>query len=183
MLRAIVVWRQMLIAAGLAASACWGCSSSPAHSKPTAADAGDPELGEQVLAACLTFASRLCAASVDCCTQAYGGYDAQGCLDTLRDQVCSPAAEAVQAGFATYDDSAVDSCLAAHTAANAVCIPTWDQTLELRKSLWSQCKVVRGLTEPGAGCSTSVTCAEPDGAKTAACLVGVCRVLEVLPEG
>ena len=183
MLRAIVVWRQTLIGVCFVASSGWGCSSSPAHSAPTATDAGDPALRTQVLAACLAFASRLCGASVACCTKAYGSYDAQGCLDTLRDQVCSPAADAVQAGFAVYDDSAVESCLAAHVAANAVCIPTWDQTLELRKSLWSQCKVARGLTEPGGGCSTSVTCAEPDGATTAECVLGECRVLEVLPEG
>ena len=46
-------------------------------------------------------------------------YDTQGCADTLRDQVCSPAADAVQSGFAVYDDSAAPACLAAHVKANA----------------------------------------------------------------
>jgi hypothetical protein len=43
--------------------------------------------------------------------------------------------------------------------------------------------VLRGSTAAGKGCTTDVTCAEPDGAKTAICLGGTCRVLEVLPEG
>jgi hypothetical protein len=183
MLRGVVVWRQTLIGVCLALSCGWGCSSSHAKSAAVEPDAGDPAVRDRVLASCIDFASQLCAASVDCCTKAYGAYDPQGCADTLRDQVCSPAADAVQNGFAVYDDSAVGACLAAHVQANAVCIPNWDQTLELRKALWSACKVVRGLTDPGKGCSTSVTCADPDGEKTVECVGGACRVLEVLPEG
>ena len=144
---------------------------------------GDPALHAQVLTACADFAARLCADSETCCTSSYGKFDALACQASLENDVCRPGADAVAAGFAVYDESAVEPCLAAHAAANAICVPTWDQNLELRKSLWASCKVLRGTTEEGKGCSTDVTCAEPDGAKTAACIGAVCRVLEVLPEG
>ncbi|HEY5377274.1 MAG TPA: hypothetical protein VIK01_26525 [Polyangiaceae bacterium] len=119
MLRAIVVWRQTLIGVCLALSCGSSCSSSDAKPGARGPDAEDPAVRDQVLAACTDFASRRCSASADCCTRAYGAYDAQGCADTLRDQVCSPAADAVQSGFAVYDDSGVPACLAAHVKANA----------------------------------------------------------------
>ena len=136
-----------------------------------------------MLAACTDFAARLCADSAACCNRAYGAFDALGCAETLRVEVCRPGADAVAAGFAVYDESSVEPCLAAHASANAVCTPNWDQNLSIRKSLWSSCKVLRGTTEAGKGCTTDVTCAEPDGEKTAVCLGGACRVLEVLAEG
>jgi hypothetical protein len=43
--------------------------------------------------------------------------------------------------------------------------------------------VVRGSSPPGSGCSSSITCADVDGEKTTNCVDGVCRVLEILPEG
>ena len=82
-----------------------------------------------------------------------------------------------------YDADAIEPCVAAHAQADAVCVPTWQENLDLRKSLWSACKVIRGSSEAGKGCSTDVTCAEPDGAKAGVCLRGVCQVLEVLAEG
>jgi hypothetical protein len=100
----------------------------------------------------------------------------------LRD-VCRPGADAVAAGVAIYDQEAVEPCLAANAQANAVCVPTWQENVSLRKTLWTACKVVRGSAEVGQGCSTAVTCAEPAGAATAVCVRGTCHVLEVLAEG
>jgi hypothetical protein len=132
----------------------------------------------------MAYATRTCADSAACCNQAYGGYDADGCVAYLRGEVCLPAADAVQNGFATYDDSAVEPCLAAHAAADQVCVPrTWDDILQIRKEIWSACKTIRGTSDTGQGCTTSVTCAEPDGERTSNCIAGTCRVLEVLPEG
>ena len=136
-----------------------------------------------MLAACTEFATRLCESSRACCTQAYAAYDAEHCLASVLADVCRPGADAVAAGFAVYDEAAVEPCLAAHAAANAICVPTWSQNLQIRSSLWSACKVLRGTSEAGKGCSTDVTCAEPDGAKTAVCSAGTCRVLELLREG
>ena len=161
-----------------------GCSSSGALSPAPTPDAGDPGLHERVLASCMDYASRSCAAASACCTQAYGAYDAQGCRASFETQICRPAADAVQSGFATYDESAVEPCLAAYAQADALCTPqTWQQILTLRRAIWSACKVVRGTTPPGGGCSTSLSCAEPDGETTANCVAGTCRVLEILPEG
>jgi hypothetical protein len=115
--------------------------------------------------------------------QAYARYDDSACLETLLRDVCRPGADAVAAGFAAYDEQAVEPCLTANAQANAVCVPTWQENLTLRKSLWTACKVLRGSTEAGKGCTTDVTCAEPDGAATAVCVRGICRVLEVLGEG
>ena len=175
------MWRQSLV--GVCLSVAFGCSAATDTPEAPLPDAGNPALREQVLSACTDFAARLCADSAACCTQAYGNYDAQGCQNTLQNEVCRPGADAVEAGFASYDERAVEPCLAAHAQANAICVPTWQQNLELRKSLWSACKVLRGTTEVGKGCTTDITCAEPDGAKTALCVAGVCRVLEVLPSG
>ncbi len=168
---------------GVCLFAVLGCSSSSTLTPAPTADAGDPDLHDRVLASCTSFAARLCADSSACCTQAYGAYDAEACAATFQEQVCLPAADAVQNGFATYDESAVEPCLAAHAQADAVCIPDWQQLLKVRKALWSACKVVRGTTEAGKGCTTSVTCAEPEGEKTANCVKGTCRVLEILPAG
>lgn len=131
----------------------------------------------------MDFGARACQDSTACCTQAYGAYDAAACSKFFRDQICSPAADAVAAGFATYDASGVDACLAAHAEANTACIVDWDRNLELRKSIWAACKVVEGSAVPGSGCTTSVTCADPEGPKTVTCLAGACTVIEILPLG
>ena len=181
MLRMSVVWRQTLL--GVCLGLGFGCSSASDPPPAPLPVPGDSQLREQVLTACAEFAARLCADSAGCCTEAYGAYDAEACQATLEDQVCRPGADAVVAGAASYDESAVEPCLAAHAQANLVCFPNWQQNLQIRKSLWSACKVLRGNTEAGKGCSTDVTCAEPDGEKTALCLAGSCHVLEVLGEG
>lgn len=180
------VWRQTLFGVYLGAVA--GCASatdpgaSPAPS-PSGADAGTLATRERVLTACTDFATRLCADSEACCRKAYARYDESACLAGLLQEVCRPGADAVAAGFALFDEQAVDPCLEARAQANAICVPTWQQNLTTRKSLWSACKVLRGTTEAGKGCTTDVTCAEPEGAKAGVCVRGICRVLEVLSEG
>ncbi|HWZ87411.1 MAG TPA: hypothetical protein VNW92_01140 [Polyangiaceae bacterium] len=159
-----------------------GCSSTSAPAPTPGTDAGSSEK-DRVLASCTSFAARSCQESAACCTQAYGAYDAEACAREFQTQVCEPAADAVQNGFATYDESAVEPCLAAHAQADSVCVPDWEQVLELRKAIWSACKVVRGTTDVGKGCTISATCAEPDGAKTANCVAGTCSLLEILPDG
>ena len=180
--RRMAWWRS---AAGVCLGwACFGCSS--ASSETDQAPTLTPDamaVRTQVFADCTAFAARLCADASACCTRGYGSYDAEGCLQAMQDEVCRPGADAVAAGFAEYDASAVEPCLAAHAEANAICIPSWDETLAIRKSLWSTCKVLRGKTEAGKGCTTDVTCAEPDGESTVACIAGVCRVLGIIAHG
>jgi len=132
---------------------------------------------------CVAFATRLCGDAETCCQTAYGDFNAEGCLATFKREVCRPGADAVAAGKATFNEDAVEGCLEAHAAAHAVCIPTWQQTLELRKKLYSACRVLDGTTEPGRGCSIAVTCKHPEGAGTAECVKNVCRVVEILAEG
>lgn len=175
------MWSRCLWGAGL--GLLIGCSSASDAAPTPPPDAGNVELRAQVLVACEDFAKQLCESSEPCCSQAYGTYDAAACLDSVLEDVCRPGADAVAAGVATYDESAVEPCLAAHAEANAICVPTWQQNLAIRKSLWSACKVLRGTAEAGKGCSTDVTCAEPDGPRTAVCAAGTCRVLELLQEG
>jgi hypothetical protein len=164
----------LLSALGLA------CSSSP-----TEKDAGDVPMtpDSRVLDACVDFAARLCADAQGCCEQAYGGFDQDGCVATFRREVCRPGADAVKAKRATFNEASIEACLAAHAAAHAVCVPTWAQTLELRKEIYVACRVIDGLTEPGRGCSISATCKRPDGVATAECIKNVCQVIEILPEG
>lgn len=156
------------------------CSRSPtddgSEGTPAASDT-------TVLDACLDFAARLCADAQGCCERAYGGFDQDGCVATFRREVCKPGADAVKAERATFNEASIESCLAAHAAAHAVCVPTWAQTLELRKELYVACRVIDGLTEPGRGCSISSTCKRPDGVATAGCINNVCQVIEILPEG
>ncbi|HYP75929.1 MAG TPA: hypothetical protein VER12_08245 [Polyangiaceae bacterium] len=166
----------------------WGCASATdAGSSPTEGAGGGSDsqktTRERVLTACTEFATRLCADSEDCCQRAYARYEPSACLSTLLRDLCRPGADAVAAGFAVYDENFVEPCLAAHVRANAVCVPTWRENLTIRKSLWAACKVLRGRTESGRGCTTDVTCAEPEGEKAGVCLRGACSVLEVLPEG
>ena len=178
------LWRQTLfgVCAGVLAACSAATDGAPSPPSPSE-ELGTQATRERVLTACTDFATRLCADSAACCQQAYARYDESGCLETLLRELCRPGASAVAAGFAFYDEQAVEPCLAAHAQANALCVPTWQENLTLRKSLWSACKVLRGKTEAGQGCSTDVTCAEPDGAVAGVCVRGVCRLLEVLAEG
>lgn len=175
------MWRA--IALGFWLFAGIGCSSSSELPQAGSGTGGSgPSQRDQVLASCEGFAERLCAASEACCNRAYGTYSADGCKAQFTADVCEPAADAVANGFATYDEDAVEPCLAAHAQANEICIPDWDQILGVRKAIWSACKVVRGTADAGKSCTASVTCAEPEGEKTANCVAGVCRVLEILPK-
>ncbi len=155
------------------------CSSSPTtdgvDKTPTMPDT-------TVFDNCVDFATRLCADAEGCCRTAYGNFSADGCLATFKREVCRPGADAVTAGKATFNEGAVDDCLAAHAAAHAVCTPTWKQTLELRKKIYSACRVLDGTAEPGRGCAITTTCKHPPGAATTECVKNVCRVIEILPE-
>jgi hypothetical protein len=137
----------------------------------------------QVLAACLDFAARVCAGAASCCQQAYGGYDADACQLSYEQEICGSAADAVAAGFATFDASTIDDCVAALNQENALCFPTWAEVVELRKSVYAACKAIQGTAAAGQGCSSSVTCAQPEGAKSAICSKNQCKVLEILAEG
>jgi|GEM_PF-1390321 len=180
------VWRQTLLFVCLGAlSGCGAESDGSTPSPPGAggADGGAQATRERVLTACTDFATRLCTDSADCCQRAYARYDQDRCVATLVHDMCRPGADAVAAGFAVYDPQFVEPCLAAHAEANALCVPTWQENLTIRKSLWAACKVLRGTTETGRSCTTDVTCAEPDGGKAGVCVRGTCAVLEVLGEG
>lgn len=157
-----------------------GCS---AEAKDDKTPEGPHPSDTSVYDSCVDFASRLCADAQGCCEQQYGGFDQQGCLTTFKREVCRPGADAVTAKRAVFNEGAIEDCLAAHAAAHAVCVPTWAQTLELRKEIYVACRVIDGLTEPGRGCSVSATCKRPDGVATAECIKNVCQVNEILSEG
>jgi hypothetical protein len=156
-----------------------GCSSSPT-------DQGDkaPALPDtSVFDDCVDFATRLCADAEGCCQQAYSDFSADGCLDTFKREVCRPGADAVAAGKASYDESAVDACLAAHAQAHQICVPTWQQTLELRKQIDAACRVIDGKGAPGSSCTIGAQCQHPDGVASVDCVKNVCQVSEILAEG
>lgn len=182
-----LVRRQTLLFVCLAVLGGCGSATDVAPTPRMMSGAGGSEgteaIRERVLTACTDFAARLCADSASCCQRAYSRYDQDGCVATLVRDMCRPGADAVAAGFAVYDEQFVEPCLAAHAEADAICVPTWQENLTLRKSLWASCKVLRGTTETGRSCSTDVTCAEPDGEKAGVCVRGTCQVLEVLAEG
>ena len=166
--------RLLLVALSLAA--CSSATTSDGDHTPSAPDT-------TVFDNCVDFATRLCADAAPCCETAYGGFDADGCLASFKREVCRPGADAVTAGKATFNEAAVEGCLEAHAAAHAVCTPTWQQTLELRKKLYAACRVLDGTTEPGRGCAIATTCKHPEGTATVECVKNVCRVIEILPEG
>jgi hypothetical protein len=163
----------LLFALGIAA--CSSSTDEATGKQPTAPDTS-------VFDDCVDFATRLCADAESCCQTAYGGFDPDGCLATFKREVCRPGADAVKAGNATFNAASVEGCLEAHAQAHAVCVPTWQQTLELRKSIYSACRVIDGATEPGRGCSTAITCKHPAGTATSECVKNVCQVIEILPE-
>jgi hypothetical protein len=132
---------------------------------------------------CVDFSTRLCADSEACCQRAHGGFELDACVASFKREVCRPGADAVMAGRATFDESAVDECLAAHAEAHAVCVPTWKQTIALRKRIYSACRVIDGTSELGRGCSISSTCKHPDGNATVECIKNVCQKIEVLEQG
>jgi hypothetical protein len=165
----------ILLALGVAA-----CSSAPTSEgtgkTPTLADT-------TVFDNCVDFATRLCADAEGCCLTAYGDFSADGCLASFKRDVCHPGADAVMAGKATFNETAVDDCLAAHAAAHAICTPTWQQTLELNKKIYSACRVLDGTAQPGQSCAVAAHCKHPAGTATVQCVKNVCQVIEILPEG
>lgn len=165
----------LVFALGIAA-----CSAPPATEGP---DKTSTTPDATVFDNCVDFATRLCADAEGCCRSTYGDFSADGCLDTFKREVCRPGADAVTAGKATFHEGAVEACLAAHAAAHEVCIPTWKQTIELRKKIYSACRVLDGTAEPGRGCAIASTWKHPQGTATAQCEKNVCRVIEILPEG
>jgi hypothetical protein len=158
----------------------FACSASPT----TGGDAHDPTpLDTSVYDNCVDFATRLCADSEDCCQQAYAGFDLDGCVASFKREVCRPGADAVVAGKATFDEDAVDACLAAHAEAHAICVPTWKQTIALRKRIYTECHVINGTSPIGRGCSIAATCERPAGNATVECVKNVCQKIEILNEG
>jgi hypothetical protein len=155
------------------------CSSAPTDDGNKTPSAPDTSVFDR----CVDFATKLCADAAGCCQTAYGDFNADGCLDSFKRDVCHPGADAVMLGKAVFNQGAVEGCLAAHAVAHAICVPTWKQTLELRKQIYGACRVIDGLTEPGRGCAISATCKNPDGAGSAECVKNVCQIVEVLPEG
>jgi hypothetical protein len=132
---------------------------------------------------CVSFATRLCADAEGCCQMAYGDFSADGCLDTFKREVCRPGADSVAVGKATFNETSVEGCLEAHAAAHAVCIPTWKQTLELRKKINSACRVLDGTAEPGKSCAIAAQCRHPPGTASVQCVKNKCEVVEILVEG
>jgi hypothetical protein len=155
------------------------CSSAPTND-----DRGGPaRLDTSVYDNCVDFATRLCEDSAGCCQTAYSGFDLDGCVDTFKRDVCRPGADAVMAGRASFDEEAVEGCLSAHAEAHEICIPTWQQTVALRKRIYTACRVIDGKSPPGSGCSISATCKHPAGEASVACIKNVCQAIEVLDEG
>ena len=164
----------------LAAAVCACEEEEPAAQQP---QSSTMDVREQVLSSCRLFAERLCQSAESCCIESSGSFDAATCVDDVAHDVCSPAADAVAAGFATYHEEAVEPCLEAHAVSHQTCVADWRELLELRRGIWSACKVVQGTSAAGRGCTTSVTCAQPEGASVARCVAGSCRMLELLGEG
>lgn len=159
---------------------------SPAcSSKPTNEGAGGmpSEPDTSVFDACVAFAERLCADAQGCCEASYGAFERAGCVETFRRDVCRPGADAVTAGRATFNDTSVEACLAAHAQAHQICTPSWAETLELRREIYTACRIIDGLSPPEGSCSRSAHCKRPDGAATAECVKNRCVAIELLPEG
>jgi len=146
-------------------------------------DASPPPLDTSVYDSCVDFATRLCEDAEGCCRQAYAGFDRDACVTSFKREICRPGADAVTAGRATFHEEAIDDCLAAHLEANRICVPTWEQTLALRKRIYAACRVIDGVTPPGRGCSISATCKHPDGDASVECIKNVCQEIAILDEG
>jgi len=162
----------------LAASACESDEATGPQPVSSSAD-----IRQRVLDSCEAFAERLCQSAQPCCEASGRAFDLTTCRDDVVADVCAPAADAVAAGFASYHEEAVEPCLAAHAVSHETCTADWSELLELRRGIWSACKVIQGTSAPGRGCTSSVTCSQPEGASVARCVAGRCRALELLAEG
>jgi len=159
------------------------CSSAETNDG-RGSDAEPTDPGAIVYDNCVDYATRRCQASEGCCQQAYGEFEFEGCLTWFKRDVCHPAADAVTAGRATFDESAVEDCLAAHAEELAICTPTWKQTIQLRKRIYAACRIIDGKSKLGSGCSVSATCQNVEGDATVVCSPrNVCEKIEVLGEG
>jgi hypothetical protein len=165
------------VAALLSLFAC--SSGEPAQTAP----GPSRDVRGEVLDSCVAFAERLCASAEPCCLESAGAFEHESCVAGVRAEVCSPAADAVAAGFATYHEESVEPCLAEHALSHQTCVADWSELVELRRGIWAACKVVRGTSAPGRSCTTSVTCAQPEGPSAARCVSGSCRLLELLQQG
>lgn len=173
-----MLWRPAFAAAALACLLP-ACSSAP-DEKPSSTPA---PADTSVFDACADFAARLCADAQNCCEQAYSGFEQAACEDDFKRHVCRPGADAVAAGKAVFNADSIEGCLQAHAEAHAVCFPTWADTLALRKRIYTACRVIDGLTEPGRGCGIAAACKRPEGVATVECVKSVCVAIEILPEG
>jgi hypothetical protein len=172
-------------ALGLALSglALAGCGSDAGPSRESQPEPESPAaVRARVLDRCGAFARALCDSAESCCTS-QGAFSADACESEFASNVCRPAADLAAEGLATYDENAEAACLEAHQNSHRTCTADWEAILELRREVWSKCKVVQGTSEPGRGCSVSAQCVSPPGEATARCVQNVCRVLELLPEG
>lgn len=155
------------------------CSSESTEGEPSAPTGPDTTVYDE----CVEFATELCADAEGCCTDTYGGFALEACVASFKRDVCRPGADAVNAHRADFDPDAVAGCLAAQAEAHRICVPSWPQTLELRKKIGAACHVIDGRSLPGAGCSTSATCKRPAGGGAVECIKNACTVIEVLAEG
>lgn len=157
-----------------------GCSSTPSddgdEKRPTPPDT-------KVYDNCVDFATRLCQDAEGCCRTAYSDFELEGCVTSFKREVCRPGADAVMAGKATFHEDAVEDCLAAHAEAHAVCIPSWRETLAIRKRIYAACRVIDGTSPAGRGCSIAATCQHPEGEASVDCVKNVCQTIEILGEG
>jgi hypothetical protein len=171
------------IALAAATLACAAEEDGPKGAEP----AEPPEIVALVYQRCSDFAARLCASAADCCESTGRSFSAESCVSSFIGDFCGPASQVVGAKHATYHPEAEEPCLAAWTRAHATCVTDWQEILEIRRDVWTACKMVRGTFPVGSGCSTSSECAQPDGPSTARCLPDstglTCQVLEMLPEG
>jgi hypothetical protein len=156
-----------------------GCGSDPA---PATAPPATANTNFDVENGCRAFAERLCASAEPCCEQG-GPFDLEQCVNSYVEKVCTPAAQLVAAGFATYDASSEEACLAAHQRAHDVCYADWEELLAIRRDEETSCRVVTGTATEGQACTTDLQCAPPDGAGSTACVRGECRTIRLLAEG
>jgi hypothetical protein len=153
------------------------------------ADDVDESIAE-VLEHCSDFALRLCSSAADCCESTTGPFSPEACAESFIASFCVPASQVVGAELATYHPDAEEACLGAWRRAHETCVVDWEEIVSIRRDVWGSCKMIRGTTPPGGGCSTASTCAQPDGPATVRCVpdpvvldTTTCQVLEILGEG
>jgi hypothetical protein len=150
----------------------------------------DDDSAAEVLEHCSDFAVRLCSSAADCCESTTGPFSPEACASSFVSSFCVPASQVVGEGLATYHPDAEEACLAAWRSAHEACTVDWEEIVSIRRDVWGACKMIRGTTPPGGGCSTASTCEQPDGPATVRCVpdpvvldTTTCQVLEILGEG